>query len=178
MTPTKINLKVWIGTLAGIGFFPKAPGTVGSFITLILSYSLYLWMHPEIGSDQDSTSWIGQPEFFQVLFFTFLTLLSSLGVLWSADACEHKWGKDPSPVILDEAAGQLLLLVAIPLSGKLTEDWILLLGAFIGFRFFDIVKPLGIRSLQQLNGGFGILIDDLVAALYAIFVIVGLTFFI
>ncbi len=72
--------------------------------------------------------------------------------------------KDPQFVVIDEVAGQLLTLIAIPVS------WKSLLLGFILFRGFDIVKPPPVRQLEQLPGGIGIVVDDLGAGLYALIV--------
>lgn len=170
--------KFIVATLAGTGFFPKAPGTVGSLVSLIMAYSLFHWLYPGNFPPEESNTLLRLPELSQTVYVLILVIMSSLGVLWSAEACEQRWGKDPAPVVLDETAGQLLILAAVPLSGNLSEDWIVLGAAFLAFRFFDILKPFKIRSLQQFNGGFGILIDDLAAAIYAIPVVYLVTLFI
>jgi phosphatidylglycerophosphatase A len=68
---------------------------------------------------------------------------------------------DPSCVVIDEVAGQMLALVAVPFY------WQSLLAAFILFRAFDIVKPPPVRQLENLPGGVGIVLDDVGAGLYA-----------
>lgn len=73
--------------------------------------------------------------------------------------------KDPSHVVIDEVAGQLLTLVAAPIV------WPALLAGFILFRAFDIVKPPPVRSLERLPEGTGIVVDDLGAGIYALIVL-------
>ena len=73
--------------------------------------------------------------------------------------------KDPSHVVIDEVAGQLLTLVACPIV------WQALLAGFILFRAFDIVKPPPVRSLERLPEGTGIVVDDLGAGIYALIVL-------
>jgi len=70
--------------------------------------------------------------------------------------------KDPQFVVIDEVAGQLITLIALPVS------WKSLLLGFILFRGFDIVKPPPVRQLERLPEGFGIVIDDVGAGLYAL----------
>jgi phosphatidylglycerophosphatase A len=70
--------------------------------------------------------------------------------------------KDPQFVVIDEVAGQLITLIAVPMA------WKSLLLGFILFRGFDIVKPPPVRSLERLPGGTGIVIDDVAAGLYAL----------
>ncbi len=73
--------------------------------------------------------------------------------------------KDPSHVVIDEVAGQLLTLVLCPIV------WQALLAGFILFRAFDIVKPPPVRSLERLPEGTGIVVDDLGAGIYALIVL-------
>jgi phosphatidylglycerophosphatase A len=70
--------------------------------------------------------------------------------------------KDPSHVVIDEVAGQLVTFIACPIT------WQALLGGFILFRIFDIVKPPPVRSLERLPEGTGIVVDDLGAGVYAL----------
>jgi phosphatidylglycerophosphatase A len=79
--------------------------------------------------------------------------------------------KDPQFVVIDEVAGQLITLIAVPVS------WKSLLAGFILFRGFDIVKPPPIRKLEHLPEGFGIVIDDVAAGLYALAVMQVLLYF-
>ena len=73
--------------------------------------------------------------------------------------------KDPSHVVIDEVAGQLVTLIACPIV------WHSLLAGFILFRAFDIVKPPPVRSLERLPKGTGIVVDDLGAGVYALIVL-------
>jgi phosphatidylglycerophosphatase A len=73
--------------------------------------------------------------------------------------------KDPSHVVIDEVAGQLLTLVACPIV------WQALVAGFILFRVFDIVKPPPVRSLERLPEGTGIVVDDLGAGAYALIIL-------
>jgi phosphatidylglycerophosphatase A len=70
--------------------------------------------------------------------------------------------KDPSFVVIDEVAGQLISLIAVPL------EWKTFLAGFILFRVFDILKPLPVRLLERLPEGTGIVLDDVAAGIYAI----------
>lgn len=72
--------------------------------------------------------------------------------------------KDPQIVVIDEVAGQIVALIAAPLS------WKTLLVGFILFRMFDILKPPPVRQLEKLPEGTGIMVDDLAAGLYALIV--------
>ena len=79
---------------------------------------------------------------------------------WAAQRVEPDWGKDSYRVVIDEVAGAWVGLLGVPLTGPR-----LLLGLLL-FRFFDIVKPLGIRQMEKLPGGFGVMLDDVLAGIY------------
>lgn len=136
------------GTLFGTGFLPNAPGTWGSFVTLpaiyIVAYFFPLY---------------GMPIFF---------LTSCVISMLCAEEAQKVYGDDPSQFVLDECAGQSLVFVLTSFTFIFSTDiWTLATG-FIFFRFFDIIKPLGIDKLQKLPGEFGILADDLLAGVYAL----------
>ena len=87
-----------------------------------------------------------------------------------------EWGKDPSKLVLDEWAGQAVVFLGLPFYNIIGPDLLLLITGFIFFRFFDIKKPLGVNELQQFPGGWGILLDDLLAGVYAMFCLYGSVF--
>jgi phosphatidylglycerophosphatase A len=93
-----------------------------------------------------------------------ITVITLSGI-WAASRVERLSArKDPGKVVIDEVAGQLIALLPIlPGSGS----WWSVLVAFLLFRFFDIVKPYPARKLEKLEGGMGIMCDDLVAGVYA-----------
>lgn len=84
-------------------------------------------------------------------------LLFALGVPASASYSSELGKADPGKVVIDEAAGQLLVFVAVP------PEWAMLAVGFVLFRFFDIIKPLWIRKAEELPGGWGIMADDAAA---------------
>ena len=139
--------KILAGTLLGIGFLPKAPGTWGSLVTLPLLYLSWL-----------ISPFVGIPAFF---------LLSVALSLWSADACSDRFGDDPPELVMDECAGQAIVFVPFALLYSSFPDLTFLFTGFFLFRVFDILKPFGVDRLQKLPGKFGILSDDLLAGLYA-----------
>lgn len=148
------KLKPILGSFFYSGFLPNAPGTWGSFFALFPIYFICLY-----------TPWYGI-----VLF----TLLCSYLTVWVSEECERVWGSDPSPLVMDELAGQSMGFIAISFTGNLSSDILLLVTGFILFRFFDIQKPLGVNKLQELPGGWGILVDDLLAGFYAFLCLKGL----
>lgn len=80
--------------------------------------------------------------------------------VWSSSVVEKVWGKDPSKVVIDEVSGMAIGLLLLPVNVKYVA------AAFILFRFFDIVKPLFIRKLEQLPAGWGVMADDVLAGVY------------
>jgi len=128
-----------LGTGLGSGYVPWAPGTAGSFSALLIFYLIPL----------ADSYWL----IFAVILF--------VAGLWSSTRIERDLGvQDPPQVVIDEWVGQWLALLFLPRSGL-----ILLLG-FLIFRIMDILKPFPARNSQVLKGGWGIMIDDVIAAVY------------
>ena len=102
-----------------------------------------------------------------VCLTVFTGLLFVVGV-WSAGKAEKVFGReDPGQVVIDEVAGQILTFVATP-----RVTWIGLIAGFILFRGFDIIKPFPARRAERFSGGWGIMLDDLVAGLYSLLALV------
>jgi phosphatidylglycerophosphatase A len=136
-----------VATFFGAGRLRPAPGTWGSAATVLLWWLLTRWITPY---------W--QPS----VAFLLAALAVGAGIpaaTWVARAAAIE---DPQFVVIDEVAGQLITLIAVPVS------WKSLLLGFILFRGFDIVKPPPVRSLERLPQGVGIVIDDVGAGLYAL----------
>ena len=150
-------LKRFVGAGFGSGFSPVAPGTVGTLAALIPIY-FSMWIHPIFGP-------------------TLVAVLSSALTYWTTPACEKAWGEDPGTLVMDEFAGQAIVFVSLPLTLNMKEDYLLIIAAFALFRFFDILKPLGINQLQKLPAATGILLDDLLAGFYALISLKTLIFF-
>ncbi|HCS47159.1 MAG TPA: hypothetical protein DIW61_02430 [Candidatus Aminicenantes bacterium] len=137
---------VWriLASFFGLGFFPVAPGTLASLVIVLLyKYLIHGLALP-------------------YLLLIFLLLLV-LGVPAATAYSSELKRTDPRQVVVDEAAGQLLVLLSI------SPDWTVLVIGFLLFRLFDIVKPFPIRKLEGLPGGWGIIADDVAAALMAKF---------
>ena len=150
-------LHVIIATGFGSGYFPKAPGTAGAVAATILWFGMSLMLAP-----------------YHLLTATALLIFvfTFLGV-WSSGIMETLWGKDPSKVVVDEMVGVWIPLLAVS-DGNIY--WAL--AALLLFRLFDIFKPLGIRKLEAIEGGWGIMLDDILAGLYSLLFILGLRWFI
>ncbi|MGB7510353.1 MAG: phosphatidylglycerophosphatase A [Pelodictyon phaeoclathratiforme] len=130
-----------LSTCFGIGFFPVAPGTFTSVVAVLCYFFLPALHNP-------------------LLLFSLVLLCSGVGI-WAGGVMEEHYGNDPSIVTIDELAGQWLALVALP------EGALPLLLSLAFFRLFDIAKPGPVDALQRLPGGWGIMLDDLLAGLFA-----------
>jgi phosphatidylglycerophosphatase A len=135
-----------ISTCLGIGYIPKGGGTVAAIACCIV------WYLARTGGSGKNESPFGP-----VLA---TALILAVGV-WSAGKVEGEWGKDSSKVVIDEVAGMCLTLLFIPVR------WQYILCGLVLFRFFDIAKPLGIRKMEELKGGWGVMMDDMLAGLYS-----------
>ncbi|NLX05989.1 MAG: phosphatidylglycerophosphatase A [Phycisphaerae bacterium] len=147
-------IKRLLVTVFGLGLMPIAPGTWGSFgaALIFLAYAYPL------GADQAGTAW---------LVTAILVIAGSVvGVALGKWAVRHFLMKDPSPFVLDEAAGMWLALLWIPYAGPLSLI-IVAVSQFLLFRIADIVKPFPSRQSEALPFGWGIVVDDLFAAVYA-----------
>jgi phosphatidylglycerophosphatase A len=136
MTPFALLL----ATAGGAGRFPIAPGTVGSAVGAVIYVLTWTW----------PLSWqLG------------LVAAISLAGIWASGVAARHFGRhDPSEVVVDEVAGQLVTLVAtgVALPG--------VVAGFFLFRILDIIKPWPADRFESLHGGVGIMADDLMAGLY------------
>lgn len=134
-------LIILIGSAMYAGFSPVASGTVGSFVALVV-YWFFPFMQP---------LWILAP----VVVIAF-----AVGIPIST-VMERHFGKDPSEVVWDEVVGMWIALVLLP------PVWYIAILTFLVFRVFDIIKPQPARYFDRMSGGFGIMMDDVVAGVYA-----------
>jgi phosphatidylglycerophosphatase A len=136
------RLAVFIATVGYCGYFPIAPGTVGSAAGLL--FYLLVWS-------------AGSP----VVEVGLIVVLFAAGV-WAGTRSERYFGGiDPGPIVLDEVVGMLITLAFIPM------DITSALIGFVLFRIFDVIKPFPARRLEALHGGLGVMADDAMAAIYA-----------
>lgn len=144
----------WIITFFGAGLLPKAPGTAGSLLATLLLAAIHLLFHPQYWT-------------LQVILLIGLLGISALAVTLGPWAAKHYGRKDPQPFVLDEVAGICLTALFQPMKVVEAEHWWLWAAVFIAFRVFDIIKPPPASQLEKLPEGWGILMDDLAAAVYA-----------
>lgn len=136
-----------IATSCGFGFLPAAPGTWGAIFGILVWLPLYLLATPEV---------------------TFAVTLVAIVVVtvagtWASSVSERYWGKDPVVACVDETVGQWIALLPV----SCVCPWWEILLALALFRFFDMVKPLGIRAMERLPRGYGMMADDILAGVYS-----------
>jgi len=130
----------------GAGLSPVAPGTMGTLVAVPFVFALKS---------------LDTPVFWGVLLLLFL-----LGVRMCGQVSRSLGVHDHGGIVWDEMVGYWLAVAFVPL------QWQWLLAAFVLFRFFDIVKPWPIRQLdRKVSGGFGIMLDDIVAALFTVVIL-------
>ena len=136
------RLAVFIATAGYCGYFPIAPGTVGSAAGLVV-YALVWWTQSPIVE-------VG-----------LIAVLFAAGV-WAGTTAERYFGGiDPGPIVIDEVVGMLITLAFIPAGLSAA------LAGFVLFRIFDVIKPYPAGRFEQLHGGLGVMADDAMAAVYA-----------
>ncbi len=134
-----------IVTVLGMGYAPLAPGTFGTLAGVIAMSALLLLDIP-----------VSTP-----VLLVAIAVLAAIGI-FSTDMIIPAWGDDPSRVVIDELVGYLIALLWIPI------NWKTIVIAFVLFRFFDILKPLGVRWIDNnVKGGLGVMMDDVLAGIYA-----------
>lgn len=139
-----------VATFFGAGKLPVAPGTWGSAATILMWWILTRWL----------------PADWQPFFAAGLAALAvAIGIPAATRVARELGRKDPGCVVIDEVAGQLITLIAVPVS------WKTLLAGFILFRAFDTTKPPPVRQLERLPEGTGIVVDDIGAGIYGLIVI-------
>jgi len=136
-------------TLFGVGRLRPGPGTWGSLATVLIWWWLSFRIAPR-----------AQP--FAAVLLALVAIL--IGIPAATRVARAVQLKDPQFVVIDEVAGQLITMIAVPVS------WKSLLAGFILFRGFDTVKPPPARQLEQLPEGLGIVMDDVAAGLYALLI--------
>ena len=151
----------------GVGYFPIAPGTVGSFVGAAVYVTLWTWIYQLFEARVLRRGMNFVNVFTPQIAFMFLAVffVTMLGI-WAASRTEKLLQKkDPSVVVIDEVAGQMIALLSWPFLAH--SAWTIL-TAFLFFRLFDIWKPYPIRRLERLETGLGIMADDVLAGVYAL----------
>lgn len=148
--PSLTSPGVLLATWFGAGYLPKIPGTWGSAAALPFAWVLLTYG--------------GVPA---LLIATILVFV--VGIWASNDYMARSGGDDPGPVVIDEVAGQWLVLAIAPL------EWGWFVAGFALFRLFDILKPWPVNVMDRtIKGGIGVMLDDLGAAVYAMIALYSL----
>lgn len=141
------RVSIALATLFGAGYFPVAPATLGSLLTL----GLWWWM----------SAW-------PPALYLGATAALALLAFWICGEAEKSLGHDAQPIILDEVVGMLVTMAFAP-----PHNLPAAAAGFLLFRFFDILKPPPAYNAQNLPGGFGVVMDDVFAGLYALGILRG-----
>jgi phosphatidylglycerophosphatase A len=139
-----------VATFGGIGRLRPGPGSWASGATVLLWAALAYRLGPSLRAPA-------------VIILALMVTL--IGIPAATRVARAAGMKDPQVVVIDEVAGQLVALIAVPLA------WKTFLAGFILFRGFDIVKPPPVRQMETLPEGTGIVLDDVAAGLYALIVV-------
>ena len=141
------NFSKYFATLFGIGFISLAPGTFGSLFTILIWYVFI--------------------DLFSIFYFIVLFLIVlSVSFYFTDIYLDNYKKKDPSEVIVDEFLGQ-----SIPLLFIVNFNIYEVLIAFVTFRFFDIYKIYPINKIEDLKGSYGVILDDIVAGIYSLIIL-------
>ena len=136
------RLALLLATWWGVGYCPKAPGTAGTIAAIPFFFVLRL-----------------------LPLYGYLACVLGIGLVacWAASEAErHFQEKDSQRIVIDEVVGFFITMTALP------PSWFYLIGGFCLFRFFDILKPPPIRLIERtIKGGYGVVLDDVLAGIYA-----------
>ena len=191
------RLALALATALGVGYAPKAPGTFGSLVGIVVAILTHpvslitivgvLFFHGFVGFEVPMLRGHNLPVLLLIPTLAALLVVGLIGVWSSSRVAEYASLKDPQYVVIDEVSGMHLTLVlaimplALPTHLLPADDatvfalysalsllnWKYLLAGFVLFRVFDIWKPFPIRRLEKLPGGWGIMADDWMAGVYA-----------
>lgn len=145
------GIKNFLATTGYAGYLPGAPGTWGSIVAILIWYGLQHLLSPPY-----------------IIVLT--VLLFFIGVWVAMGISKYDEEEDPSHIVIDELVGQWIPLWFIPV----TPIYIIL--AFILFRIFDIAKPWPVSLFDRIPGGWGIMLDDVAAGIYALLIIEAIQF--
>ena len=134
-----------IATGLGSGYMPVAPGTAGAALAAIITYLIAI-----------SSTWSN----LNIILIVLSIVFTILGI-WSANVLQEEWGHDPGRIVVDEMVGIWISMLFIPFS------LLNLLLAFGLFRLYDIWKPWIVKKAEDLDGGLGVMADDIVAGVFA-----------
>lgn len=144
------KLYILLGTVAGVGYIPFLPGTLGTMVGVAI-YVMFSRFFP------------------QTISYIMMLAVFLAGGIWVSTKCnQHFEGDDNSSIVIDELVGFLITMFLVPFSLRF-----ILLG-FILFRVIDITKPFKIGRIEKISGGWGIMGDDIAAGILANLIIQAL----
>ena len=135
-----------IATGFGSGYLPVAPGTWGAALATLITYVIAVYSN--LGIDLD-------------IWLIVLSIVFTVLGIWSANVLQDEWGHDPGKIVMDEMVGIWISMIFVPFS------IVNLLLAFGLFRLYDIWKPWIVKKAENLDGGLGVMADDIVAGIFA-----------
>ncbi len=144
----------------GTGYTPVAPGTAGSILGIFLFYVINLML-----------SYLGFERMEIIVFNLFAIVLLMLSGVWAITKVHQSWKHDAPEIVIDEIVGVGIAAIAIPL------QWQYYLYALILFRVFDIVKPFYVKKLDNLKSNWSVMLDDVLAGIYAAVVLQIIIYF-
>ena len=150
-----MRLGIWklIATAGGAGYLPKAPGTFGAVVGILLLGLCNYW----VAVGWVSTGFFPESQFIFWIILTTVVGAKSAHILSS----EAGWEKDDQRIVIDEVVGVWIAMLFVPV-----YMYSLFVG-FVLFRFYDIKKPFGIRWMERFGRGWGVMLDDVLAGVYA-----------
>jgi len=151
-------VRKWLSTCCGLGYLPVAPGSWGSLGAAVVYVGLW-WCIVEAAGQRGV--------YVHIAVAVLAAAAAAAGVACGPWAIKHFASRDPKPFVIDEAAGQWLALIGLPVGSGLVAATTVAAGQFLLFRILDVVKPPPARGLERLAHGWGIVADDLAAGLYA-----------
>ncbi len=149
------KIAIFAGSSFGFGLLPLMPGTWGTIPGVAVWGIIYHFIHDET--------------LYRLCLLGCLLLLSGVAYLSLPVICNYKQEADPGIFTLDEMVGYLVIPLIM---GRMCSPWMLSIGGFFTFRFFDIIKPPGARFMdKRLRGFLSVMGDDIVSGFYAAFFI-------
>jgi len=139
----------WVVSGGGVGLLPAMPGTYASLVALVVFYAAWATARP----------WA------RISVAGLAVAAAVAGLLWCPWAQRHFGRRDPRQFVLDELVGQWVVLLLAPLGWHPLSSMV---AAFFLFRAMDVAKPFPIRQVERLPAGWGVVLDDIAAALYAV----------
>jgi phosphatidylglycerophosphatase A len=137
-----MRLALFVCTFGGVGYSPIAPGTAGSAAGLVVYAAL---------------RFAGATPLVEAVVIGLIIVAG----IWSGTLAERHFGTtDPGPGVIDEVAGMLVTLYALP------AGWVMAIGGFFLFRVLDVFKPFPAQRFERFHGGLGMMADDVMVAIY------------